>query len=1190
MLERLTESLIRGRKLTPEAAEEGSSRHLLMGGALDSALLELGAVDEQTVLEALPSAYGLASANARQLGSPSDARALRAFPEQWARKHLLAPVSLSPGGDALTVLSPAPADGPLLVRLGELLDLELRPLLAPEFRVHERLAALYGGAPPERYRTLLTRFGACAPAADGANDARSATPSSTPGSSRTAAPLSSSRAPITAPAGSSPPAATDGAGPRSETRTLSFGEAVTQLRQAGHRDEIVRTALQYAARHLELAAMLIHEDDRLSGWMGFGDGSEQLQGLTVELASDSAFRTVVETRAQYLGPLPATPVHARFLETLGRPSPHAVLILPVRLRSRVVALLYGDNGQRPLPGRLAADLTLFVTHVQLALESLLLRRKVESLAELGTAESVDLQLPPEPPAPAPAVVSSAATAQPAAAEADEPLDSPWPAEEVTELEFGEDLGAKLAPSAGTGSALDRELAALVGQTPEAHLDTGNLVARFSGEAFELDLPASGLTGPDARPQPGAGRRDEPVADDPLPELMFEPAVAAEDVDDGTMELVWPSPDAPVAPEPEPSKDTPRPVAAAPITVPTSPAPSARPAPTSLVRPTVVLTSARLAAAARASSLPVTAPAEPSDESWESVDLGLTPMASIEGGAPASVGSMGGSETNAWGEPAAATRANSWQEQQPLDRGSVLRAARPILEGPATATSPRTAPMLEEVPVVEGESWSTSPPDAWDRAWQGASADAASQLPATARQDAPRDVLERDATVPDLSAEAWMRASSDVVRARPLPPDVVERAGMPPEPHGPRASSAAPRRGPEPWVPEELREPSNTPTTDRAQELAAFGDRIPNATTDILSASLSSSFDDEPLPLLKRTGSGPTTDLPQASSTLPAAPASPGTNPDRRPISQPRSAGSSLPTAHGAQRFEQEVEAALELLTHPDPGRRETAAKAVLRLGTAALPRLAERFPGLTHVDPFLPGASLPRFARCGHLLSVIEQHGVAAHPLVARKLEAPEPLARFFAVYFYAAVKVPEAIPRLIPRLHDEEARICMLAARTLFSYREHPDFALVLDHLHGRLDSGPVAARRHAAWLLGLFRDVGAIPKLIEILDKKERGLTEVAEDALAEITKQRLGASSRKWRTWWSRNQQRSRLAWLIDGLSAKDAVLRKSSAEELRAVTGLDFGFHEDAPRREREEARMRWVRWWEEQEKRGSAAPA
>lgn len=130
-------------------------------------------------------------------------------------------------------------------------------------------------------------------------------------------------------------------------------------------------------------------------------------------------------------------------------------------------------------------------------------------------------------------------------------------------------------------------------------------------------------------------------------------------------------------------------------------------------------------------------------------------------------------------------------------------------------------------------------------------------------------------------------------------------------------------------------------------------------------------------------------------------------------------------------------------------------------------------------------------------------------------------------------------------------------------------------------INSTSLAAQRHAIYLIGLFRDITAIPLLIDIISQKDKALLDVTEDALAEITKQRLGAHPRRWNQWWAKNQGLSRIAWLIEGLASKDELLRRSADDELRAVTGLDMGYDDTAPKRERDEARQRWVKWWQEQ---------
>src|SRR5262245_29646640 len=159
MPERLTECLIRRGLLDPVRAREAIERQVLLGGALDTCLLEMRLVPESALVDAMAAAYGLATATPHEVTCPLDDRAQRCFPEQWAKKHTLAPLTMDLERYVLTVLSPAPPDVNLLVRLGELLELTIKPLLTAEYRVHQRLSLLYDERPPERFGTLIQQLG-----------------------------------------------------------------------------------------------------------------------------------------------------------------------------------------------------------------------------------------------------------------------------------------------------------------------------------------------------------------------------------------------------------------------------------------------------------------------------------------------------------------------------------------------------------------------------------------------------------------------------------------------------------------------------------------------------------------------------------------------------------------------------------------------------------------------------------------------------------------------------------------------------------------------------------------------------------------------------------------------------------------------------------------------------------------------
>ena len=102
-------------------------------------------------------------------------------------------------------------------------------------------------------------------------------------------------------------------------------------------------------------------------------------------------------------------------------------------------------------------------------------------------------------------------------------------------------------------------------------------------------------------------------------------------------------------------------------------------------------------------------------------------------------------------------------------------------------------------------------------------------------------------------------------------------------------------------------------------------------------------------------------------------------------------------------------------------------------------------------------------------------------------------------------------------------------------------------------------------------------VAKLIGRLYSNE---ADKAREELMAITKQDFGTRPRRWEAWWEKHKDDDRIEWLFEGLAHKEPRIRASSEEELRKLTGEYFGYHYDLPRREREQARARWQKWWNE----------
>jgi HEAT repeat protein len=216
----------------------------------------------------------------------------------------------------------------------------------------------------------------------------------------------------------------------------SLDDARAALAAARDRDAVVVAALRYARDFFELAAMFAVTRDAVAGHDALGrdpDARELCRGVAIYATDPGICRTVIETCAPHLGPIPReAPGNAAILDGLGRETPRTALVYPVLLRNRPVCLLYADNGEAPVSPRRLGDLLLVLSIVGAAFERILRdrkRRRRKRIAEAPPAPAAEATPPEAPAADAgwsavePAAVPPAAP-PPATAEA-APLDESW---------------------------------------------------------------------------------------------------------------------------------------------------------------------------------------------------------------------------------------------------------------------------------------------------------------------------------------------------------------------------------------------------------------------------------------------------------------------------------------------------------------------------------------------------------------------------------------------------------------------------------------------------------------------------------------------------------------------------------------------------------------------------------------------
>ena len=192
----------------------------------------------------------------------------------------------------------------------------------------------------------------------------------------------------------------------------TLAQARAALKEATKdRDRLIDVALRFGRRTFDYVASFAVLRGGATGLEARGEGmaGEQLTQVSIPLDASSVFRTVAVTRGSYAGPLPPDALTRHYLELFGRQTPRTVFLYPVEVKGRLVAILYGDCGQRPISQRRLSDYILFCQDLPAAFQELILFRK-QRVSELRAPDDVELTIDVDlpvatAPAPAPAVVA-----------------------------------------------------------------------------------------------------------------------------------------------------------------------------------------------------------------------------------------------------------------------------------------------------------------------------------------------------------------------------------------------------------------------------------------------------------------------------------------------------------------------------------------------------------------------------------------------------------------------------------------------------------------------------------------------------------------------------------------------------------------------------------------------------------------
>jgi hypothetical protein len=414
---RIGELLVQAGACDPDAIRAALQNQVIFGGRLGTNLLELGAVAEPALAEALRRRHGAPTLSGVLKLERGVLALLR---PDVADRHEVVPYLLA--DRRLAILVCDPTDLAMLDEVAFATGKQVHPIVVPEARLWALLREGYGIE--RQLRGIDVDFGALRRAEPVAEAERApvavlsqdlmgeAEFSAIYGETGAWALGGGAAAPVGAPppapeddvveltdllapepaelapalaaalapgAGHAPPARFVPQGPRREEPEpppLGFDEALRALEGVTDRTAIARIVLRYARSRFRRAALLTVNRGAAHGWQGTGEGlaGDRARRVRIALGVPGVVDTVARTQAHFLGPIPKTEANVRLLKQLGGGVPGNALLVPILALGRVVNLFYADAGRGQLvdPSGVG-ELLILATRIARSYEALVAR-------------------------------------------------------------------------------------------------------------------------------------------------------------------------------------------------------------------------------------------------------------------------------------------------------------------------------------------------------------------------------------------------------------------------------------------------------------------------------------------------------------------------------------------------------------------------------------------------------------------------------------------------------------------------------------------------------------------------------------------------------------------------------------------------------------------------------------------------
>ncbi len=142
-------------------------------------------------------------------------------------------------------------------------------------------------------------------------------------------------------------------------------------------EAVARLLLAFLARRYRRAALFQVARDRAIGWHAVGEGIDAaaFERFRVGFDQPSIFLNLRQGSGIHMGSLPPMPAHRELAQAWGGELPRDCVMLPVRLKNRLVTVIYADRAESGAPGLSLDELRRLAASTARAYERSILRKK-----------------------------------------------------------------------------------------------------------------------------------------------------------------------------------------------------------------------------------------------------------------------------------------------------------------------------------------------------------------------------------------------------------------------------------------------------------------------------------------------------------------------------------------------------------------------------------------------------------------------------------------------------------------------------------------------------------------------------------------------------------------------------------------------------------------------------------------------